>query len=335
MLTLFLTMQEGDVLDIFAGLRSPHGDTVACKPYYVYVPGADGAPLLVAHADTAGAVPTRVEWRGAIATVGAWDHASGWKVGGRTRGVLGADDRAGCAMLWLFRDGHGKGGRPGLLVTTGEESGGQGVGHAADDLWGELNRYAFAIEVDRRGDMEYVLYDVSTRRFRKFLHSALPEGWVRGSGTFTDISILCPVVGICGVNLAAGYIGEHTPGETLFLDAWERTRDVLADLLGREDLPQFKMNRRPDASSHGWWVMYDASFEPGDGDDPVPVDEAIAGRGSHDREEHDIMDDDDAAYLAWIEDEIAGDEAKREPLFMEWLREERARLWSGGRSYGG
>ncbi|MGA8830447.1 MAG: hypothetical protein WB554_02465, partial [Desulfomonilaceae bacterium] len=129
---------------------------------FLYVRGDRSSKvLLVAHADT------------------FWDHDYGFNPGqtheikiedGNITAVdeefgLGADDRAGCAMLWRLKDlGHS------LLVTNGEEQGQTGSSWLMDDnkdIADEINRdHQFVIQFDRRNGTDFKCYDVGTDKFR-------------------------------------------------------------------------------------------------------------------------------------------------------------------------
>lgn len=218
----FLGMTPYQVLTTFG--RLPRAERYED---FVYVPGtrADRA-LLVAHADTVSNDPVRhVEWRGNLAMLPR----------GTKKGCLGADDRAGIAMLWLLRrSGHS------LLITDHEEIGCIGAQVAADVLKDELGRHQFAVQIDRRFDGEMVFYDCSTEAFEEYM--VRQTGFRIESGSFSDISVVCPSVGICGVNLAAGYWNEHSPDEMLSYDAWLRTFNVVRRLLThRGTLPKFAL----------------------------------------------------------------------------------------------
>jgi hypothetical protein len=132
---------------------------------FLYVGGArPNKVLLVAHADT------------------YWDHEYGYDPSpihkikieaDEIRAVneefgLGADDRAGCAILWLLKDlGHS------LLVTNGEEKGQSGsswlMGHNKD-IADEINHdHQFVIQFDRRNGRDFKCYDVGTDEFRAYV----------------------------------------------------------------------------------------------------------------------------------------------------------------------
>jgi hypothetical protein len=152
---------------------------------------------------------------------------------------LGADDRAGIAILWLMRrSGHS------LLITDHEETGGRGARRAAYDLVEDLADHRFAMQIDRRYDQEMVFYDCSTPEFEAYMQEQT-GGYRIGNGSFTDIAILCPAAGICGVNLSAGYWNEHSSEEMLSYDAWLRTYKVVQRMLWRASHPQFILPPKP------------------------------------------------------------------------------------------
>ncbi len=208
------------VMAEFAALPRAVSDLSVAGERYVYVPGtrADRV-LLVAHADTV--------WDGdgdAEQSVYLEDGV----VRGRNEACgIGADDRAGCAILWLLqKSGHS------LLVLDGEEYGSLGARHLRDahpDLFDELNGHAYAVEVDRREDRNYKTYNLPvSREFCKMIEAS--TGYrSAGNRSSTDITVLCR--DICGVNLSVGYYDEHTEEERLVLSEWYRTLSLLEEML--------------------------------------------------------------------------------------------------------
>lgn len=252
LLSRFLTYTESEVLDLFAALPS----AIRSGSDYVYIPGTrTDRILLVSHADTVNQRvygvqntpatqpnPPNITWMGDVCSlVKFWRDdkenkkvydSSNW---GKECHALGADDRAGCAMLWQLKDmGHS------VLITTGEESGLHGARAAARILKDELKRHAFAVEVDRRGDRQCVFYDIATEAFKSYVVGMMSEfdaeetDWFEALGSSTDIKHICDEIRICGVNLSAGYVGEHGGTEMLFLGAWQHTRDALKKFLKME-----------------------------------------------------------------------------------------------------
>jgi len=219
---------------------------------WAYFPGtndADCRVLLVAHVDTvANTLPTRDEiWqRGGMLT------RQGKGKYGYNRQPLGADDRAGVAATWCLREsGHS------ILWTDGEETGGWGVQAAIACISHLLEQHIYMIQIDRAGDEVLALYPGATSdEFEDFLHQNLPvfdQYW----GTFTDIATLGPALGLCGANLAAGYLYEHTAQEVLFLDSLEGTTRNLDRLLrGQGPARRFRPDPYSDKlgpASEPWW----------------------------------------------------------------------------------
>jgi hypothetical protein len=152
-----------------------------------------------------------------------------------TFGGFGADDRAGCAILWLLKDlGHS------LLITSGEEQGQIGsnfIMNENPDIANEINNeHQFIIQFDRRGSKDYKCYDVGTDEFRKYIESV--TGYKEPNReSNTDIRILCR--DICGVNLSIGYYNEHSDEAYLVYEEWLNTLNLAKDWLSKEDLPRF------------------------------------------------------------------------------------------------
>ena len=176
------------------------------KEQFLYVPGTrSDRALLAAHADT------------------VWDAAYE-----ETRGRgLGADDRAGCAMLWLLKDsGHS------LLILDGEEHGAQGSEFLKREypaLFAEMNAHSFIIQLDRRGSSDYKFYKLPVSpEFRTYIE--LETGYHdAGTESRTDIVVLCETV--CGVNLSVGYYDEHGPNESFVYEEWAHTLEVVRNML--------------------------------------------------------------------------------------------------------
>ena len=111
---------------------------------YVCIPGSrKNAIVLVAHADT---VWDESYNRSAQTTV---QFADGVYTGTNSLCGIGADDRAGCAMLWALKDcGHT------ILIVNGEEKGKVGARFLKKSnpaLFKQLNRHRFMIELDWQG----------------------------------------------------------------------------------------------------------------------------------------------------------------------------------------
>lgn len=176
------------------------------KEQFLYIPGKrHDRAVLAAHADT------------------VWDAAYEET---RARG-LGADDRAGCAMLWLLKDsGHS------LLILDGEEHGAQGsefLKREYPELFAEMNAHSFIIQLDRRGSSDYKFYKLPVSpEFRAYIE--LETGYHdAGTESRTDIVVLCETV--CGVNLSVGYYDEHGPNESFVYEEWAHTFGIVRNML--------------------------------------------------------------------------------------------------------
>ena len=203
------------LLKRFAALPGATARLEGDKCDFVYVPGKrDDRVLLAAHADTVWDKEyTEKRRRGRIKCKNGVYSSTNPFCG------IGADDRAGCAMLWLLREsGHS------LLVTDGEEKGMLGSGYIRNhcpELFAEINDHSYIIQADRRNASDYKCYNLPvTDEFREFIEKN--TGYAdAGKNAATDIVALCEK--ICGVNLSVGYYNEHHKEEILVFDEWYNT----------------------------------------------------------------------------------------------------------------
>lgn len=201
-------------------LSSMHGYTVYDHKDYIMARG-DIPIALVAHMDTVFSKQPEDFY---------YDEKKGalWSPDG-----LGADDRAGVfAILKII----GSGLRPHIIFTTEEEVGGMGATEAAQnrEFLGEVK---YIIELDRRGEDDCVFYDCDNPEFVQYVEQfGFKETW----GTFSDISVICPVWKIAGVNLSIGYHHEHTICEILMVHEMAATIEKVKVMLQEQDIPSFK-----------------------------------------------------------------------------------------------
>jgi hypothetical protein len=233
----FLRMPLSDtnpVFDKFAAI--PGKVDRGVDPYrFIYVRGSrKDKILLVAHADT--------YWGKGYGRGECHEHEVHFEDGifsSRTNGFgIGADDRSGCAILWLLREyGHS------LLLTSGEEYG-QRASHwlmgdpGNADIFEEINKqHGFVIQFDRRNGSDYKCYEVGTEEFRCYVEgkTGFREPDLRSK---TDIKVLCRDVP--GANLSIGYQYEHTESELLRLEDWKNTLEICKKWFAEDCLPVFK-----------------------------------------------------------------------------------------------
>lgn len=218
---------EDEVLRLFSALPGAQAHFDGDKRNFVYVPGKrEDRVLLIAHADTV----WDLQYRGEDFTQRLQKKISEGKTvysGVNPSCGIGADDRAGCAILWLLKDlGHS------LLITDGEERGQISANHIKNSypaLYDELNAHAYAIQFDRRNATDYKVYDLAvSEEFLAFIEAE--TGYSDAGRTArTDIVAICR--DICGVNLSIGYYAEHTPDECLVLEEWLATLTLAERLL--------------------------------------------------------------------------------------------------------
>lgn len=213
-----------DVLNEFSKLPGAISCFNGDKNNYVYIPGTrKDRVVLVAHADTVWD-SVYLNYKIEAQTI---NFKKGIYYGNHSHCGIGADDRAGCAILWLLKDmGHS------LLVVDGEEHGQIGSNHIRStnpDLYKELNNHSYMIQFDRRGRDDYKCYKLPvTEKFKKFIEEA--TGYHDAGRTArTDIVALCE--NICGVNLSVGYYDEHSSYEFLVFDEWFHTLNIVHNLL--------------------------------------------------------------------------------------------------------
>ena len=221
-------LEHGDVLfERFAALPGAiSGNGPAPLQRYVYRPGTrKDRVVLVAHLDT------------------VWDRAYGRPFPGEQEAVpedgvfkgtnpacgIGADCRAGCAMLWALKDsGHS------ILAVDGEEYGKRGARYLRKTnrrLFRELNRHGYMLELDWKGTGGCLFNQVdNTEAFKRWIETELGFRDDKAPGG-CDLEVLCRR--ICGANVGVGYHGSHTARETLDRSEWENTLRRLEEFLAR------------------------------------------------------------------------------------------------------
>lgn len=188
--------------------------------------------LLVAHADTA--------WDRNISAVDLLHDVyfeKGMACSGAEGVGIGADDRAGCCIVWLLKElGHS------VLITDGEETGLKGSSWLMEspensDIAQEINDdHRFVVQFDRCNGTDFKCYKVGTPEFKEYVKKQtnfIDAGETRS----TDISMLCK--SITGVNLSIGYYNEHQGSEFLNLAQWRHTLNLCKKWLAKPELPRF------------------------------------------------------------------------------------------------
>lgn len=185
--------------------------------------------LLIAHADTV--------WDGNIVEKEKELHIINDNIIYNKNGGLGADDRAGCAILWLLKDsGHS------LLIVNGEEFGLLGSNYVMknQDIVNKINEHMFAIQFDRRNSKDFKCYYVGSNEFRTLVSSKTNYS----EPNKNSMSDICAIYKeICGVNLSIGYYNEHSINEYLKIDEWYNTYIITKNWLEENHQQYFKKDK--------------------------------------------------------------------------------------------
>lgn len=153
--------------------------------------------------------------------------------------VIGGDDRCGCyALVKVYNLSTAK---PWLLFTCNEEIGGLGanffcLSHAQGLLPNELDTLKFIVEIDRRGNNDAVFYDCYNPNFEAYISS---KGFQTAFGSFSDISLIAPELGIAAVNLSAGYHNPHRLNEYIVRSELEHTIEKVVEIVADSNSDNF------------------------------------------------------------------------------------------------
>lgn len=191
---------------------------------YVCIPGTrKDRIVLVAHADT---VWDKMYGKPAV---NAFCFEDGYYRSTNPACGIGADDRAGCAMLWLLREsGHT------ILLVNGEEKGKIGAKFIREKnpkLFKLLNEHQFMIELDSYLTDRCTYNQVdNSKKFRQYIGQTLGfrDDTQKGG---CDLQILCQK--ICGVNVGIGYCHHHKTYECLVFSQWEHSLACLQEFLAK------------------------------------------------------------------------------------------------------
>lgn len=144
--------------------------------------------------------------------------------------ILGADDRVGVfIILKMLQLGY----RPTIIFTHDEEKGTIGARHFAQDFSNIGVKYL--VQLDRKGK-GVVFYDNGNEKFIDYILSFRDK---EEFGSFSDISVLCPMCNVSGCNLGVGYYNEHTNSEYQSIKDLEDTMDVVLAMLEDEDNAEY------------------------------------------------------------------------------------------------
>jgi hypothetical protein len=214
---------------LFSYLRNrfKNADMCLMEDEYILIYG-EAPVLLISHLDTVHKETVKTICKSADGNT--WMSPEG----------IGGDDRCGVYALCDVYDKATK--KPWLLFTCQEEVGGVGASTFASDYEGklyppEMDAIKLIVEVDRKGSKDAVYYDCDVPELEEYITS---KGYKTAFGTFTDISIVAPVMGVAAVNLSSGYYNPHTQYEYININEMQETaRTVLNIVNESKTLPKY------------------------------------------------------------------------------------------------
>ena len=154
--------------------------------------------------------------------------------------VLGADNGAGCAILYTLIQAK----IPAYYIfTRGEECGGVGSTYLAENMPDLLKQFDRAIAFDRRGTCDIVhemcVGETASIAFAESVSNALNAlGMLYAPsrlGSFTDVANWIEFIPEC-INISVGYENEHSKKETLLIEHFNTLAKNVV-LIDWENLP--------------------------------------------------------------------------------------------------
>ena len=152
---------------------------------------------------------------------------------------IGGDDRCGVfALVKVYKSAKIK---PWLLFTCEEEVGGIGakyfcLAHKQKQLPNNLDTLKLIIEIDRRCSNDAVFYQCANLDFENYITG---KGFKTAQGSFSDISLIAPELGIAAVNLSSGYYNAHSLHEYIIRAELESTIEKVCEMVAEAAKPDF------------------------------------------------------------------------------------------------
>ena len=161
----------------------------------------------------------------------------------REKGILGADDRAGVAIILnLLKEVGNYREVPPLkfIFTVGEEEGQYGAESIDPDFFEDVS---FGISLDRKNCKD-IVYKSNSKEYSNLEFAervarvssrifSEENAFVPCQGGISDLRVWSEKDTRPCVNLSVGYFDEHTDEERLDLTCWDRTHQLVAELIAR------------------------------------------------------------------------------------------------------
>ncbi len=214
--------------------QDSYGNIIAYKNYDQFGPTV----LLSAHMDIYSEISTDSE---IIKENGKWT---------RNKGILGADDRAGVAMILNIieeLEAQGFRGKLKIIFTVEEERGLMGAKNIAPDFLWDVD---YGIMLDRRNGGDIVTHSgknkYASTQFGNFLIRIAKQtgnNFRLCQGGSSDLKEWA-LHGVDSVNISIGFYNEHTEDEYLLINQWETTLKYVLNVICELK----RLQRRPDLS---------------------------------------------------------------------------------------
>lgn len=170
---------------------------------------------------------------------------------------IGGDDRCGVYMILKIVQMY----NCSVLFCEDEEVGGRGADKFTDTDYAEPRQFNYIIEFDRQGKNDAVFYDCDNPEFEKFITE---DYYKTAMGTFSDISVLAPYLGVAAVNLSCGYYKAHTTDEYVVISQMEASIREACRILDRTtEETKFEYIESKTATKWGDWydsLSYDEYY---------------------------------------------------------------------------
>ena len=229
--------------ELFKQLRKMYGEKTVCKPGGFLLVTGEAPILLIAHLDTVHREPVKTICRSEDGNILMSPQG------------IGGDDRCGVYGICKVYEAAEK--KPWLLFTCDEETGGRGArafcrAYRAGKLPKELDSLKMLIELDRKGKNDAVYYGCDNPEFEAYIKS---KGFRTADGSFSDIFLIAPELGIAAANLSCGYYHAHTVHEYINRKQLMATAKKVAEMVDdaeKENFPRYEYLEAEWDDSYGY-----------------------------------------------------------------------------------
>lgn len=225
--------------ELFDTLSSKYWGAISNKGKYILVKG-EAPIMLVAHLDTV--------HHDRVKTICKSENGN---IIMSPQGI-GGDDRCGVyALTKVYKNATKK---PWLLFTCDEETGGHGADKFVKDYANELlpielDDMKLIVEIDRKGKNDAVYYDCGNTDLEAYITS---KGFKTQFGSFSDISLIAPAMGVAAVNLSSGYYNAHTQHEYINRKHLENTIATVSIIVAEASHEDFSRYEYVDLYDDGY-----------------------------------------------------------------------------------